>query len=74
MIHVTQYRYRALYRIHKCTRKYCPIKVSLPDVRRLAPETPYLEGNKSQVYILIKLGKWNSRIPNAQCFKVQTVK
>ena len=54
--------------------KYCSIKVSLPDVRRLAPATPYLEGTKSQVYVLIKLGNWNSRIPNAQCPKVQTVK
>ena len=74
MIHVAQYRYRALYRIHKCTRKYYSIKVSLPDVRRLALATPYLEGSNLQVYIFIKLGNWNSRIPNSQCPKVQTVK
>ena len=39
-------------------------------MRRLAPATPYLEGSNSQVYIFIKLGNWNSRIPNAQCPKV----
>ena len=53
---------------------HAKILLSLPDVRRLAPATQYLEGSKSQVYIFIKLGNWNSRIPNAQCPKVQTVK
>ena len=47
-------------------RENISYKVPLPDVRRLAPATPYLEVSKLQVYIFIKLGNWNSRIPNAQ--------